>query len=278
MPSYQGRALLAAAGRRPAGRIGRILQVLGVLAVVAALAHVPWRELRQRHAVVTTIQVEGLHYLDAERVVARAGWKRGMDLLAVDFDRARQRLLADSRIREARLGRRWPRGLTIRIEERLPVLVVRHGVPWEMDAQGVLLAPLREGVVADVPLLSGVEFESLPAGTVVATPEVLRALRWEEAVSARELELSGQISEIDVADRRSTALLLMSGTRVRAPAWPPGLRRLSALRVVLADVKSRGVAADEVDLRFEEQVIVRPVGDGAVAAAASPGPMDPRRR
>jgi hypothetical protein len=37
------------------------------------------------------------------------------------------------------------------------------------------------------------------------------------------------------------------------------VRALSALRVVLADLQKRGKLAEEVDLRFDSQVIVRPI-------------------
>jgi len=145
---------------------------------------------------------------------------------------------------------------------------VRHGVPWEMDSTGTLLEPLAAGVVADVPLLAGPEFEDLPAGTQVHTLEVQRGLAWTRALAARELQLVGRVSELDVSDPSSTGLLLMDGTRVLTPAWPPGLRRLSALRVVLADLAQRGTLAREVDLRFEHQVIVRPAATDAGAAEA----------
>ena len=92
----------------------------------------------------------------------------------------------------------------------------------------------------------------------VYRPEVQRGLAWVRALSARELQLAGQVSEVDVSDAASTGLTLLDGTRVLAPGWPPGTRRLSALRVVIADLKERGTTANEVDLRFEDQVIVRP--------------------
>ena len=65
------------------------------------------------------------------------------------------------------------------------------------------------------------------------------------------------MSEIDVSDPLRTALTLLSGTRVVAPPWPPSLQRLSALRVVLNDLR-KGTPAEEVDVRFDRQVIVRP--------------------
>lgn len=258
MNLYQGRALRERVERRHGGRLRRLGLMLGVLLALGALAHVPWEGLRRRFAVVTDLRVEGTRTLDAGRVLATAGLARGDDLFTLDLERARQRLLLDPRVAAAGVRRRGPRGVEVRIQERVPVLLVAHGVPWEIDSAGVLLAPLADGVTADVPLLSGPRFDALPPGARLSTAAVERGLRWIEALSVRELELGRRISEIDVADTATTGLLLMSGTRVLCPAWPPGVRRLSALRVVLADLERRGTLAEEVDLRYERQVIVRP--------------------
>ncbi len=272
MPSYQGRALThETAGRRPAGRLRRIAVVLGILAAIAALAHVPWRDLRKRFAVVTAVRVRGAHYLEPERIAAIAGLKSGDDLLRVDTARARQSLLLDSRIASATVRHGFLRVIDVTVTEREPVLLVEHGAPWELDADGVLLAPLQKGVVADVPLLVGPDLRDLPAGTRVGPTEVQRGLGWMRALSDRELQLSGQVSEIDVSDPLHTSLTLMSGTRVIAPAWPPSMPRLTALRVVLADLGQKGVRADEVDVRFRNQVIVRPAGAPAAAIASHRG-------
>jgi len=197
-----------------------------------------------------------------------------MGFFEADLGRARQRLLADSRIRNAHVARAFPNAVDIRIEERVPVLLVHHGSPWEMDGDGVLLAPLAEGVVADVPLVAGLEAAKYRAGTCLGTPAAARALAWVHATADPQLELAGRISEFDVSDGAATTLVLMDGTRVIAPAWPPGPSKLSSLRVVLATLSRRGVMAQEIDLRFQHQVIVRPaaagVATGAVTGAAQP--------
>ncbi len=270
MTSYQGRALRTEAPRPRRGRrLRRVLAMTGLIALVTLLSQVPWGELRAHHAVVHGIRVAGTHYLDAARVASIAGLSEGQDLLRLDLVRARQRLLLHPRIARAEIRRRFPRGLDIRIEERVPVLLVRHGVPWEMDSCGVLLEPLADGVTADVPLLNGPDVTRLRAGAQVGGPAIARALAWIRALDGRELQLSGQVSEVDVRDARATSLLLMDGTRVLAPAWPPDPRPLSALRVVLADLHQRGVAAREVDVRYDNQVIVRPamVADDPSAGA-----------
>jgi cell division protein FtsQ len=252
------------------------LAVLAVALLAVTATQVSWRRLRAQVAVLQEVRVEGAVYLDSAHVAEVAGLHAGDDLIDLDLERARQALLLDPRIARAEVSRAWPRDVRVRIVEREPVLLVRHGVPWEVDSAGVLLPPLERGVVADVPLLSGPDFSPRRAGTQVLTPEVRRGLAWVRALGTRELQLAGEVSEVDVSDPQATGLLLANGTQVLAPAWPPGARVLSALRVVLADLRKRGVTAGEVDLRFSDQVVVRPVGapgalPGLPAGGSGPG-------
>jgi len=248
-------------------RIG--LALAGFAGLALAAARLPWRQLRERVAVVQEVRIEGTLYLDAARVGEIAGLRAGDDLIALDLERARQSLLLDPRISRAEVTRAWPRDVRVRIVEREPVLVVTHGTPWEVDSAGVLLQPLARGLTADVPLLTGPDFSRQRAGTQVLTLEVRRGLAWVRALAARDLQLLVGVSEVDVSDPLATSVLLGNGTRVLAPAWPPGARALSALRVVLSDLQRRGVLAGEVDLRFENQVVVRPVG----VTGSAPGPL-----
>jgi len=267
MSLYQGRALRSETPRRRGGRLRRVATLVAALVVLPAVLQAPWGAWRQRLLPVRDIRVEGLRYLESAAVAEAAGLKTGADLLGVDLDRARQALLLHPRVARARVARAFPHTVRVRVEERLPVLLVRHGAPWELDSTGVLLPPLAEGAVADVPMLVGPDLSDVPAGTQVRSDEVARGLAWVEALSSRELQLAGQVSEIEVADPRSTSLTLMNGTRVRAQAWPPGVRELSALRVVLADLARRGTVAEELDLRFDQQVIVRPAASPRVESA-----------
>ena len=133
---------------------------------------------------ISEVRVAGAEYLEAGRIAKLAGIQRGGDLL-LDFERARQELLLHARIAEAEVKRRGLRGVSIRITERRPVLLVHHGVPWELDSTGVLLAPFTAGAVADVPLLTGPDCESYPEGTLLRTSQVRRGLEWVRALSVR---------------------------------------------------------------------------------------------
>jgi cell division protein FtsQ len=244
-----------------------VRRVLLAMAAIALLAVVPWRELRHRHAVLKSVRVSGLRYLDGARIVKAAKLAEGQDLLSIDLERVRARVLADPRIERAEVRRAGLRGLEIKVAERVPALAVAHGEPWELDSGGVLLEPLQRGVIADVPILTGADFSKYRPGARIRTPEVQRGLAWAAILGDNALRLAGQVSEVDISEERVTRLVLMNGVRVIGTAWPPDTRQLSGLRATLADLQSKGMTPGEVDVRIPEQIIVRDAREAAPGAA-----------
>lgn len=261
MSRYQGKALhdprRARAAAKKASPLRRPLRILLAMLVLGALAMVPWGDLRERFLVLDGIHVVGLRYLDVTRVRHRSGLEDGQDLLSLDLARARQLVLLEPRIRSATVRRVGLRSVEIRVDERVPALVVEHGEPWEIDGNGYLLEPLEAGVVADVPMLAGPDFSNYRPGSQIETPEVRRGLAWTAILSDNALRLTGQVSEVDVSDSRLTKLVLLNGVRVIGPVWPNGARQLSGLRATLADLAAKGMTPREVDVRFKDQIVVR---------------------
>jgi hypothetical protein len=276
MSRYEGRALERPkpGGRRrsrPSSPLRLPLLVLAVMLGLGLLAMLPWGEFRSRVLVVGRVRVSGLRYLDAAQVERRSGLAAGQDLLALDLDRARQQVLMEPRVREARVRRAGLRDVEIHVEERVPAMLVEHGEPWEIDATGVLLEPLEQGVVADVPLLTGPDLSQTHPGSQVSTVDVRRGLAWTAILSDNVLRLAGQVSEVDVSDSGLTRIVLLNGVRVLAPVWPNGTRQLSGLRATLADLAAKGMTPREVDVRFKDQIVVRgarPLGPSATTGSA----------
>jgi hypothetical protein len=114
------------------------------------------------------------------------------------------------------------------VRERVPALLVDHGTPWELDSTGVLLEPLERGVVADVPLLVGPDFEGVSAGTHVTSSRVARGLRWAVTLADQTLQLAGQVSELDVSRDEVTTLAAPAAPRRGRGMAPLGAHAVRA--------------------------------------------------
>jgi len=268
--AYQGRALWTAPRRGPRRlRPGWVLLLLllagcGVWGARNALARtLPWRAL----FTVRTVEVQGETYLSEGEVRAAAGLAKPVDFARVNLAKAELRLAKLPRIEQVHIVRALPRRIVIRIVERKPALLVRAGRLLEADRRGVILPPLASGVTPDVPLVDGVRVKDARAGKRITDPAFARALRQLDALMDPEVGLGHPVSEIDVSDPSTTVVTLApDGVDVLLPAEPPSVRPLSALRVVLADLTTRGETASRIDLRGEEVIAVRPIPAAAAPA------------
>lgn len=282
--AYQGRALWTAPRPRRRG-VKPGWFVLAFL-LVAALAFAGRERLAKtapyRFAfMVPRVTVAGCVYLGESGVRKAAGLDRPVDFLRADLKKAHARLMKSPRVERARIVRALPRRIVIEIVERRPVAVVRGGRMFETDARGVILPPLVSGVASDVPVVSGVRVADARSGRTIADPRFARALRHLRALARPAVGLPLPISQVDVSDAdRTVVTLAPDGVDVFLPREPPGERMLSALRVVLGDLASRGQAAATIDMTGSEVIAVRPIPAAASAQAAdslSPPTRDPRR-
>lgn len=282
--AYQGRALWTAPRPRRRG-----IKPGWIVLFVLATGGLAWggRDRLARTApyrlafIVPRVAVVGSVYLGEREVRQAAGLDRPVDFLRADLEKARVRLLKSPRVERARIVRALPRRIVIEIVERRPVAVVRGGRMFETDGRGVILPPLVRGVTPDVPVVSGVKIADARPGRTIADPRFARALRHLRALARPAVGLPHPISQVDVSDAdRTVVTLAPDGVDVFLPKEPPSERILSALRVVLGDLASRGQSAATIDMTGSEVIAVRPLPAAASAQAADSlrsSTRDPRR-
>ncbi len=228
---------------------------------------------------VRQVEVTGCTYLTEAEVRKAAGLEKPQDFLATDLARAERRLLKQARIERASIHRALPRRIVVAVVERRPAAIVRAGRLLEADERGVLLPPVASGVLPDVPVVSGVTVRDARAGRRIDDPDFARALAHLVALAKPAIGLPRPVSQVDVGDPdRTVVTLAPEGIDIVLPAAPPGERILSSLRVVLADLATRGLSAARIDLTGEEVVAVRAVPAAAAAAdSLVPRPRETRR-
>lgn len=204
---------------------------------------------------VDRIQLQGARYLELDEAVARAGIPEGLSVWD-DLDVLSERLATHPLVMEARVGRRLPSTLVLRVREREPVALVPTPGLVPVDAEGRFLPidPVQHAL--DLPLLRPtLELE----GRVLSSGE-LRTLVGEVArIAELEPVLAASISEASL-DAWGDAVVHLVEPRTALQYRPPLTPdRLEEAYRVLADAMQR--RPDEIpaviDLRFADQVVVR---------------------
>ncbi len=268
--SQGARAILAAA-RRPEGswlawcekraslfsRLGLAATILfyALTAAYAVSLTDRWDEVR-RVALATAnqiavaaglsiakVSVEGRNHVTEAQVTEALGVKPGVSIFAFDTAAARERLLQNGWVREARVMRLLPSTLVVELEERSPFAIWRDGgQSVVIDATGRVITEVQPVSFPTLPTVSGPGAAS-PAKEIV---EMIRTLP-ELAAHARDIER--------IAGRRWDLLLDM-GLRAKLPAG-----QMKAALTELNDMVARNPAAlyelSEIDLRVGSQFTLR---------------------
>jgi cell division protein FtsQ len=208
---------------------------------------------------VQRVEVSGTRLLTPQEVLIASGVTPGQHLLdeAAVWERA---LLAHPVIEEARISRRPPGTLRIQIVEKRPIALISDETLRLATAAGEILPVDPFVVPLDLPIVHGTLTDSARAGPT------LRTLAATARLDTLAPALMAKVSEVRMTNDRSEVLVLSHEIAdILLPLDVPA-GRLEELRRVLLDVQGRFPTdpassrspRHRIDMRFEEQVVVRP--------------------
>ena len=234
----------------------RVLQIVGALAsrvglwgavallVVAALGSAPWWGTRilshMSYFQIRHVEVSGQRYLPPGEILS---------LLSVDttisiwtnLDSLERRVAAHPEIRSARIERKLPGTLVVRVSEKLPVAFVpaARGL-GAVDEDGAVLPLDPSRVDMDLPVVPRADSAllSLLADLRAQSPRLFSRISAARRNARGEFELTLPSYSV-----RTTAAVSAS--------------RLADIIPVESDLARRGTRIAELDLRFRDQVIAR---------------------
>lgn len=208
---------------------------------------------------VQKVEVAGLERLTVPEVLSAAGLGVGQYLFDVSPDSAAARILRVPLVRTASVRRTWKREILIDVGERHAVALAMLDRPVEVDEQAVVLPPDASGLVADLPIINGLDFSTTVPGQAILDPAALPAAALAALLGRSSVNLADQVSDIWAGDPDSLVLILMKhGVPVKVGRGDIPERRLLALRAVLDDLAGKEVEVEYLDLRFAGQVVCKP--------------------
>lgn len=249
--------------RRPAALIARFARGLLLAAVTLAGAYgASTLIVRAETLRIDTITVAGNRHLSSGEVAALLAPLHGASIVTADLERHRGRLLASSWIRAATLRRVLPSTIAVTIEERRPVGLARIAARlYLLDDAGTIITehgPALAGL--DLPIVDGLALRDGAAGAVDRARTRLAA-RLIAALDVRP-DLSGRVSQIDVADAHDAVVLLADDPTLLHLGDERFVERLDRYLELAPALRDQARELDYADLRFDRRVYVRPAGSG----------------
>ncbi|HWP59628.1 MAG TPA: FtsQ-type POTRA domain-containing protein [Candidatus Acidoferrales bacterium] len=199
---------------------------------------------------VREIKVSSGERLGGSEIVAMAGLTHGMNLWRLDTGRMERAIARHPWVKRAQVRREFPHRVVIRVEERTAKALLFLGGFYYIDEDGHVFQQIKEGERADLPLLSGLDWEELGYHS---TPEKIRAaLRLSERLAERRLTVS------EMQFTRAGLVVYLAAYPVALYAgWGDWEAKLAKLDRVLAEWRGKEAYLESLNLSFENQVVLR---------------------
>ena len=216
--------------------------------------------------VVTRITVEGNARMSRGEVLALLDGARGTSMLAASLDEWREKLLAAPWVADASIRRVLPGTLAVVISERQPMGIGRFGdALYLIDRRGTIIDEFGPRYAEfDLPIVDGLHAPNSGGDLLVDESRALLVARLLVELQTRP-DLAARVSQIDVTDARDAAVVLKGDTALVRLGDDRFVERIQSYLDLAPRLRERVPDIDYVDLRFDERVYVRPLGDGRKA-------------
>jgi len=238
----------------------RAVLVAGLAVLLAGSAAAAWAAV-QRHPrfLVTRVVLTGVPEPHRNEVEALSDPWIGRPLLAVDLDEAIAELSSRPWVARAAARRVVPDTISVAVEPRAPVALARRGEElWTVDQDGRWLATFAGG--AGAPRFVVLD----PGGAATPDEGVALGAKLLARLAAEDPGLLARVSEVEVLPAgfavvdAPARLRLLLGEDALAPG--KAFARWRALLALAPELGRHGLLTGEVDLRFENRIVLKAPG------------------
>jgi cell division protein FtsQ len=210
---------------------------------------------------VTRIAVEGNTRLSRGEVQSLLDGLSGRNMVTLDLEQWRQRLLASPWVADAAIRRVLPGTVAVVISERQPVLIARlDDRLYLLDQHANVIDEYGPNYAEfDLPIIDGLASRKQPRDLLIDPARAALATRLLVALQGRP-DLMTRISQIDVSDARDAVVILKDDTALVRIGDEQFAERLQSYVDLMVALREQVPNIDSVDLRFDERVYVKPQG------------------
>ena len=216
--------------------------------------------IRNPGLTVSRITLTGNTELSLEDVRTRLEGLRGMQMMAVDLEEWRQKVLESPWIETANVRRVFPNSIDVQVVERRPMAVARIGNDlYLIDESGGMIDEYGGSHGGfDLPLIDGLAAGGSTGDGEPVIDEARAQLAGRLIASLQgHPDLEGRVSQIDVTNPRDAVVILEGDTALIRVGTDQFAERLQSYIDVAPTLRGQIPDIDYVDVRFGERVYVK---------------------
>lgn len=243
---------------------GQVRMALQIAAVLALALFGGWRTtalvLGAGVLEVSRISMRGNQRLSDGEVLALVEGLHGANIVTVDLNEWRERVLASPWVEDARVRRVLPSTIEIEIDERRPIGIARLGDRlYLVDRRGVAIDEFGPNYGdLNLPIVDGLRGAPGRRTGEIDPARAELAARVIDSLGQRP-DLAARISQIDVSDPHNAVVVLEGETVLLRLGESDFAERLQGYLDLAPALRERMPQIDYVDLRFGDRLYVKPV-------------------
>ena len=232
--------------------IRRLTGSFFVLLVAAALLYLGnslYRKLQTSTLFeIKTIQITGCHTLSKQGLIIYLNLKPKTNLLTLKVGPLYHKLISHRWIRAASIQRRLPDTLSISIQERRPVALLKAGKLYYVDKGGIPFDTINKDVGCDFPIFTGPKDRT-------AIKVYMPLLR--ESLPLITKKTNHTISEINLNLSRGVTLITLPETLPVRLGLKNLDKRFQRFLKTYRFIRRRGIQAKYLDCRYPDRVVMK---------------------
>ncbi len=193
----------------------KLLALMGIILAVSALFMAGYAAVTQTDYFRTqAIRVQGQSRLSRQAVLEQAGIAAGDNLIAVNLQLVRKRLLAHPWIAAARVAREIPGTIVIEVVEHSPLAVLDLGRKFVLNMHGRIFKEYGPQDPGNLPLVTGIVYGDISLGDDALSTNMAAVMQVLQSSRAKESPLAyGDIKEIHVDTEMGITLVAWENRR-----------------------------------------------------------------
>lgn len=237
------------------------LKILGFILLFASLSYLIITQLKYiffstSYFELKEFEVSGNLQLNREYILKKSGVAPAQNVFYLNLEDARQKLLDEPLIKEAKVYLQGLNTLKFDIIERKAFIYAKSGVAfYEVSEDGVILNTEGMGE-KNLPIITGLRLGQTQTGSNLSNnDDFYIAKNWIKNLNEKILD---QISEINFSNCQNPYIIMLSGEKIFPRSAEDFKNRYVFLRALLDNLRKNNVETFYLDMRALNDIVIRP--------------------